>query len=276
MIPNSIILNLARASKFKPYAGFSSNGVRIGRLFIPPMPCSAWVIDGQHRLMAFSSKTLSRLAKRFSLCCVGFRGLRRDKQARLFLKVNETQKKISAGLRADLASELYAAEPRGAAALVVKGLAVKSPFKGLIAVRPWERKKLKLANFSDSLLRSGIISRAEKRISKLERQHVMKTVRRFFLFLGREFQDKKINEFIFGNNGVAVLLRILHRSQDCAGRRLTGPQLRQLMRPIKTFHWRAALKDSAYSSEGDRSKLADRIMRRIARRCRWFSLPPKR
>jgi DGQHR domain-containing protein len=275
LVPNSIIVNLARSAKFKAYPGYSVGGTRVGDLLIPPIPCSAWVIDGQHRLMAFSSKPMRRLARKFSLCAVGFRGLRRDRQARLFLKINETQKRVNAGLRADLASDLYPYEPRGAAALVVKELSIKSPFKGVIATRPWERNKLKLANFADSLLRSGLISATDKRISRSQRHKVTKTVRQFFLIADRRIQNNDVRDFVFGNNGVSVLLRILQRSLSCGGGRLTSRNLESITDPIKAFPWRQVLREGVYSSEGDRLRLAERIMKRIAKKCRWFSLPPR-
>jgi len=225
--------------------------------------------------MAFSNRAMGRLAKKFRLCAVAFHGLRRDTQARLFLKINETQKRISAGLRADLASDLYPSEPRGAAALIVKDLSTKAPFKGLVAIKPWERNKLKLANFADSLIRCGIIPRADQRVSKSQRHDVARTVRRFFLATSKRFQSEETRDFVFGNNGVAVLLRILSRSLDCLRGRLTDRYLHDVMLPIKAFPWQRALQEGVYSSEGDRLKLAERIMKRIAKKCRWFSLPPK-
>jgi DGQHR domain-containing protein len=275
LIPNSIILNLVRTAKFKSYPGFPSSGTRIGQLLIPPIPCSAWIIDGQHRLMAFSSRPMSRLAKTFSLCVVAFRGLRHDTQARLFLTINETQKRVNPGLRADLASELYPSESRGAAALIVKDLATKSPFRGLVAIRPWERNKLKLANFSDSLLKSGIVRRDGQRISKQDRLRLARLVRRFFQLVDRNLEGDRIRDFVFGNNGVAVLLRILQRAVMCSGGRLTGKYMKDLIRPIRSFSWNRALADSVYSSEGDRLKLADRIMRQASKKCSWFSRLPR-
>lgn len=275
LVPNSIIVNLLRGAKFKSYPGFSTEGTRIGKLFIAPIPCSAWVIDGQHRLMAFSSTDMRRLSKRFRLSVVAFCGLKRDRQARLFLKINETQTRVNAGLRADLASELYPYQPRGAAALVVKKLAEKAPFKGLIALRPWRRNKLRLANFSDALLRCGIISKTEPRVSQQRREVIVKTVRRFFAVLRREIEESETSDFVFSNNGVAVSLRILQRAISCSNGRLTAKRLNAVVRPIAKFSWRRALRSGIYSSEGDRLKLAERIMKKISGRCAWFSPLPK-
>lgn len=79
-------------------------GSKVGYLTIPPIYQAAWIIDGQHRLLAYGNH---RWAATASLAVTAFDGLSADKQAELFEKINSKQKKVSANLLAELFSTLH-------------------------------------------------------------------------------------------------------------------------------------------------------------------------
>lgn len=79
-------------------------GSKVGYLTIPSVYQAAWIIDGQHRLLAYSDH---RRAETASLTVTAFDGLGADTQAELFEKINSKQKKVSANLLAELFSTLH-------------------------------------------------------------------------------------------------------------------------------------------------------------------------
>ena len=65
---------------------------------------SAWIIDGQHRLFAYSGLPEARTGK---LTVLAFEGLDPAEQARLFIDINAKQKRVKQSLLEELYSELH-------------------------------------------------------------------------------------------------------------------------------------------------------------------------
>jgi DNA sulfur modification protein DndB len=76
----------------------------LGMLTIRPAYKSAWVIDGQHRLYAYSGHPK---AKTSHLSVVAFEGLPPSKQAQLFIDINAKQKSVKQSLLQELFAELH-------------------------------------------------------------------------------------------------------------------------------------------------------------------------
>ena len=93
-IPNNIIVNFNSKTKFIPE---KINGVECGYLEIPEEKC-AYILDGQHRLMAFNY--LDNLD--FEVPVVGFLNLNLKTAAHLFTVINTTQKPLSKSLLLDI------------------------------------------------------------------------------------------------------------------------------------------------------------------------------
>ena len=76
----------------------------LGWLTIRPTYKSAWIIDGQHRLFAFSGHPR---AKTGHLSVLAFEGLPPSKQAQLFIDINAKQKSVKQSLLQELFAELH-------------------------------------------------------------------------------------------------------------------------------------------------------------------------
>jgi len=79
------------------------NGVS-GWLNIRPAYKSAWIIDGQHRLFAYSGHEKAAKSK---LSVLAFEGLAPSEQARLFIDINAKQKSVKQSLLQELYAELH-------------------------------------------------------------------------------------------------------------------------------------------------------------------------
>lgn len=110
IFPTNIILNFERGrlnfEKIKQETDTSDDlevGVQ-GWLDIKPAFKSAWIIDGQHRLFAYSGHEKSLKSK---LVVLAFEGLKPSKQAELFIDINAKQKSVKQSLLQELYAELH-------------------------------------------------------------------------------------------------------------------------------------------------------------------------
>jgi DNA sulfur modification protein DndB len=115
IFPTNIVVNLDRNRlQFERIrqesSGDQETGV-CGWLDIRPTYKSAWIIDGQHRLYAYSGH--ERAAKS-RLSVLAFDGLVPSEQAKLFIDINAKQKSVKRSLLQELYAELHwdAEDPR--------------------------------------------------------------------------------------------------------------------------------------------------------------------
>lgn len=110
MFPTNIILNFERGRlNFQKTRQESENLENIdvgmlGWLEIKPAFKSAWIIDGQHRLFAYSGHENALKSK---LVVLAFEGLKPSKQAELFIDINAKQKSVKQSLLQELYAELH-------------------------------------------------------------------------------------------------------------------------------------------------------------------------
>lgn len=116
IFPTNIVLNLdnqrLRFERIRQEAGEDvdpENGL-LGWLDLRPTYKSAWIIDGQHRLYAYSGHSK---AKNSRVSVLAFEGLPPSKQAELFIDINAKQKSVRQSLLQELYAELHwdAADP---------------------------------------------------------------------------------------------------------------------------------------------------------------------
>lgn len=105
--PNSIVVNvetLGKSLRFEPNAN-AIEGARTksGVLHLPARYRSLYVIDGQHRLYAYSD---SGFGSNNAIPVVAFIDLDRNEQLRLFMEINENQKAVSKNLKHTLDADL--------------------------------------------------------------------------------------------------------------------------------------------------------------------------
>lgn len=117
IFPTNIVINADKKhlrferirQKADPYV--DSRSGMLGWLEIRPTYKSAWIIDGQHRLYAYSGH---KRAPNSLLSVLAFEGLPASKQAELFIDINNKQKTVKRSLLEELYAELHwdAADPR--------------------------------------------------------------------------------------------------------------------------------------------------------------------
>ncbi len=107
IFPTNIVLNLKRARYVRFEHGSkkgTSRGARFGTLTLSPSYKSAWIIDGQHRLFAYSGH---ERASTSHLSVLAFEGLPPSEQAGLFVNINSEQKRVRRSLLDELWAELH-------------------------------------------------------------------------------------------------------------------------------------------------------------------------
>jgi DNA sulfur modification protein DndB len=110
VFPTNIVLNLEKNHVQFERIGNEYNGKHdienglLGWLIIRPAYKSAWIIDGQHRLYAYSGLDKATKAK---LSILAFEGLLASKQAQLFVDINAKQKSVKQSLLQELYAELH-------------------------------------------------------------------------------------------------------------------------------------------------------------------------
>jgi DGQHR domain-containing protein len=107
IFPTNIVVNIDRNrlqfERIHQEGDPEDSGVA-GWLNIRPTYKSAWIIDGQHRLFAYSGH--ERAAKS-RLSVLAFDGLAPSEQARLFIDINAKQKSVKQSLLQELYAELH-------------------------------------------------------------------------------------------------------------------------------------------------------------------------
>lgn len=81
----------------------AAQNIKLGWLHLPARYQSAWIIDGQHRLLAYSGL---EKAEKSTLSVTAFDGLDVSEQSELFTKINSEQKKVSGSLLTELYADL--------------------------------------------------------------------------------------------------------------------------------------------------------------------------
>jgi DGQHR domain-containing protein len=108
IFPTNIVVNLEgkRRVNFEAWTRSDEDDDAIakhGTLILATSYKSAWIIDGQHRLYAYSGH---RKARTSHLSVLAFDGLPASKQAQLFIDINHEQKSVKRGLLQQLYAEL--------------------------------------------------------------------------------------------------------------------------------------------------------------------------
>jgi len=106
IFPTNIVVSLEGKVSFdkaKQEEG-AADGTTMGWLTLSPSYKSAWIIDGQHRLYAYSGHPR---ADSSLLSVLAFESLPPDKQAEFFIDINAQQTKVNQSLLEELYAELH-------------------------------------------------------------------------------------------------------------------------------------------------------------------------
>lgn len=164
-LPNDIIISFDKAvrSRVRFERIFGAGFLSVGKLTVPREYCSAWVVDGQHRLLGFLGTKYAKGLARFDLIVLATKEYDEIAQAQTFIDINYFQKKIDSTLLGDLstiAKDLT--KPLTWPSLLGVKLNVDpdSPWHNLIGISELHTKKerpIKLAGFVGNTLTSELI-----------------------------------------------------------------------------------------------------------------------
>lgn len=265
IFPTNIVVNVAaRWLRFERVSQESSDsGSTVGWLHLRPAYKAAWVIDGQHRLYAYSGHP--RAAKSV-VPVMAFSGLPASEQARLFVDINAEQRKVKQNLLQELYAELHwdAADPEvRSRAILSKAIQVldadnSSPLYGRIlkADEPRTAKKcISLTSVFQAMEKTGTYVRRTKQGQVVEYgalwagentatlNRTVAVLKSWFGFIREGASDVwELGSAEGGglamNDGVTVCINVLRSVIDhCErrGRRLVGLDDRELVELIRPF-----------------------------------------
>ena len=167
MFPTNIVINFENPKHIRFDRGKQEGGEEsglFGWLTISPAYGCAWIIDGQHRLFAFSGHPKGGTA---FLSALAFEGLSASQQARLFVDINSEQRTVKRSLLVELDATLKwedeDVEKRIDAIISKAGMALDeqldSPLKDrmlLADVRRTETRCVSLTAFASALDKPGM------------------------------------------------------------------------------------------------------------------------
>jgi DNA sulfur modification protein DndB len=178
IFPTNIVINFERNRlQFeKIHQESTSDSGVCGWLDIRPAYKSAWVIDGQHRLYAYSGH---ERAEKGRLSILAFEGLAPSEQARLFIDINAKQKSVRQSLLQELYAELHwnSEEPKIQVRAIISRAVQEtdrdpeSPFYQRIQMADSDRDEIRcisLASVFGALERGDLFIAKEKDGSVLE------------------------------------------------------------------------------------------------------------
>lgn len=105
--PNSIIINITSDRPLQFDLAGKNEGdaaTKIGILHLPAKYKSAQIIDGQHRLLGYAG---TDYATSHTIPVVAFENLTADMQIKLFMQINQNQKKVDKSLQNTLNAKIY-------------------------------------------------------------------------------------------------------------------------------------------------------------------------
>lgn len=118
VFPTNIVINFQtdRRLRFEPASRDeqSDDGLLFGRLILPDSFKSAWIIDGQHRLLSYFHSKIgnAQLKTRKQLPVIAFENLDRETEAQLFVDINSKQTKVRRDLLLLIKSDIDINSPK--------------------------------------------------------------------------------------------------------------------------------------------------------------------
>ena len=106
IFPTSIVINIEsdRPLRFDHAAEMAGKNATLGTLYLPNKYKTAWIIDGQHRLFAYSNLNEGKTA---TLPVIAFENLEPNIQAQLFVDINGEQVRVPKSLLSDLWATIH-------------------------------------------------------------------------------------------------------------------------------------------------------------------------
>ena len=168
--PTNILINFSDQPQFDLISNEENSdpNIKFGWITLPSKYCSAWIIDGQHRLYGFSHLDDEHLNQ--SLFVLAFERMPVRKEADLFITINHEQKSVPRSLLISLLADIRMSDSDPSTALSALGSAVvrasntdsASPLYrrfALHGVPPAPSQNLTVSEAVNGLRRSGLIGK---------------------------------------------------------------------------------------------------------------------
>lgn len=285
MFYNNIIIAFENEPKFieekSKITTYLPNYLQFGALELPKVYCSAWVIDGQHRLFGFT-RSRSPLSKQQTLLNVfaiyNSKETKEEEEAETFYVINSTQTKIKPDILWDLIGRIRPKTFGGLISNIVKTLNEKEPFKDKIYIPSIsgieKRGHIPISYFCTDLKNLRLIGDVRIIEYRLNKQNddiktPVKLLIRYFKIIQDLFEkNKEVNEFIFTHNGVSIMLEILKGILIKFQNELPSEsELRNLLNPMKRYIIKNfnEIKRQAKAKE-NRREIAQKLLQKILRK----------
>lgn len=275
IFPNNIIVSFTKAPKFvrfqQDWPDWPS-WLEFGVITFPETYRSCWIIDGQHRLYAFSDPKMTNPPK---IAVLAFDQLSSEKQARFFVKINEEQKPVDPDLLWDLRGDMSPNSPDGVISQIVKRLAEREPFEGRIYIplrgkRKWGQ--LKFSGICTAIEECKLSEEGTKRMLRAVKnplwdkdperiiQKVARGLEAYFKMVCDIFTDEQKTTIVFKNTSIVVFIEIYERILATLGH---SPTEEECQKYVVAFQ--KAIRDS-YPRSPDLKRLLERCASKGGRR----------
>ncbi len=167
LLPNAIILAFDNEPDIQREISYKD-----GKLYFPSRYCSAWIIDGQHRVFGSLNTPFEKIDEDeseevFELPVVAFKNLDLVLQNRTFVSINYNQKKIDPTLLCDLATALPDLQNELTwPSLLVNELNKVEPLKDKVKISELDQgKPISISSFARYGLLEGLLGYDKKKRS---------------------------------------------------------------------------------------------------------------
>jgi len=275
IFPNNIIVSFTKAPKFvqfeQDWEGWPS-WLEFGVITFPETYRACWVIDGQHRLYAFSDPKKTNPPK---IAVLAFDQLIPEKQARFFVKINEEQKPVDPDLLWDLRGDMSPDSPDGVISQIVKRLAEREPFEGRIYIPLRGKSKggqLKFSGICTAIEECKLSEEGTKRMLRAVKnplwdkdpqrriQKVTRGLEAYFKMVCDIFTDEQKDAIVFKNTSIVVFIEIYERILATLGHSLTEEEYQKYV-----VAFQKAIQDS-YPHSPNLKRLLERCASKGGRR----------
>lgn len=275
LFPTNIVISIEkpRFSLIK-----KQKNIEIGILKFAKEYRSCWIIDGQHRLYAFSHSE-----SRIQISVLAFRNLDLEQHARFFLEINKEQKPVPPDLLWDLDGLLRPTEEEGVISRVCKRLnKINGPLKNRIYIPlygPRKKGMLKLSGLCKSIQKAKLVKeytaslRPVKGVNPLFSKKPDDKVKKassalnaYFSFINQKFEENIKKDFVFTNGGISVMIYLFERILARLAKRPRRNDFEKYLTPIneylKEYRNIRELRDRC-NSEGGRDHIVKDFLRYI-------------
>lgn len=159
-LPNAIIIVFDNDVEIQNKLKYDNNKAM---LTFPTRYCSAWIIDGQHRLYGFINSKhgewTPEVNENFKIPVIAFKNLDEMKQAKTFVEINQYQKSISPALINDLSTLIKDMNNEKTwPSLLVSKLNKEKPFERMIKISELDYgKPISINSFSNFALLESLL-----------------------------------------------------------------------------------------------------------------------